>query len=512
MRKAVKTQILEILETLKEAHKEIFLQIRKKQYGVVRNTLADCQECAAEIGNAIEQYEDDQEAIIKQLEEYCEKLYVINSEMENAHSGDGQRWNRELDSLVESIHKNVKQSIKVTLKVVFFPYKASMWTSLESIWKAADEDEYCEAKVVVIPYYNLNSSGNKEQLMYEADQFPEYVPIVHYSQYDVEQEHPDMVFIHNPYDDANNVTRVPEQYYSYNLKKHTDQLIFSPYGLMGYYNPKAGAFMCCTNASLIADKIVVQSEKVKRIYMDHGVRNERLIALGSPKVDAVVEGLKKPVIYPEGWEERLKGRKVFLLNTHLSYFIKGYIRSLKFGTDRSKVVYERIWEQILNNEDCALIWRPHPLLKPMLRSRNRYETIEYVELLEARIRESNNAVIDSNGDYTVSFRLSDALFSTYSSLIPEYMVSGKPILIYETRLNEDNLRNSPVDYSNIYFSSSKNAETRTMIHDFIQMVLNGEDPLYEERMTDVHRAFSNLDGTIGNNVYSALKKEYLGMR
>ena len=43
---------------------------------------------------------------------------------------------------------------------------------------------------------------------------------------------------------------------------------------------------------------------------------------------------------------------------------------------------------------------------------------------------------------------------------------------------------------------------------FIEMVLNGKDPLYEERMSDVHRAFSNLDGTIGENIYQRLKREF----
>ena len=43
-------------------------------------------------------------------------------------------------------------------KIFFLPYKASMWDSLESVWKAAVEDkEHCEAYVVPIPYYDIDS-------------------------------------------------------------------------------------------------------------------------------------------------------------------------------------------------------------------------------------------------------------------------------------------------------------------------------------------------------------------
>jgi len=40
------------------------------------------------------------------------------------------------------------------------------------------------------------------------------------------------------------------------------------------------------------------------------------------------------------------------------------------------------------------------------------------------------------------------------------------------------------------------------------MVLSGEDYKYEQRMQDVHRAFSNLEGTIGVKLYNKLKEEW----
>lgn len=509
MRKAVKEQILQIFETLREAHRELQMYVEKKDFVKANALLADCQESVLLVGNTIEQLESGQEQIIHMLEQYCEEVYRINGSFEGTDKVNGSEIRKALDKRIEAISKEVKEKIKVVLKVVFFPYKASMWTSLESIWKAAAADEQCEAKVVVIPYHTLDSKGNKTEFNYEASLFPKDVPIVHYDQYHVEQEHPDMIFIHNPYDDTNNVTRVPEQYYTYNLKPHTEQLVYSPYGMMGYYSPRQGAFMCCTNGVLFSDKVIVQSSRVKQIYADHQVNENKLISLGSPKVDAIVESMKKPAVYPEGWEKKLAGRKVFLYNTHLSYLIKGYLYKQKYPDREDYAIHhhELGFSQLLNRDGCALIWRPHPLLKAMLKSRNLYETLEFVEKLEQMLEESENGVLDENGEYDISFRLSDALVTTYSSIIPEYMISGKPVYVYEHRLNPDNCQNSPVNYNNLYYQAAPGEEAK--FPGFVQMILDGEDYMKEERMADVHRAFSNLDGTIGRNIYEELRAKWV---
>lgn len=507
MKKAVKEQILELLSTLLEAHKELSVYIEEKDLTKTNILLSDCQESAVMIGETIEQAETGQESIIHDLEEYCEKLYWINDSLEKGEQADSKEVKNALDDKINTVYRAVKEKIETVFKVVFFPYKASMWTSLESIWRAAEADPECEAKVVVIPYHNLDNMCREAEFIYEASLFPKEVPITHYDQYDITKEQPDITFIHNPYDNMNNLTRVPEKYYSYNLKPYTDRLVYSPYGVMGYCSPENGHFMCRTNGVVFSDKTLVQSELVKKIYISQGASPDKIIALGSPKVDAVVESLKKPVVYPEGWEEKLSGRKVFLYNTHISYFVRGYQYKQEHPDkpDYAKWYHEEAFSKLLNREGCGLIWRPHPLLKPMLKSRRLFDSLEFVENLEKALEESDNGVLDTRGDYETSFRISDALISTYSSIIPEYMISGKPIYIYERRKKPEDLHSSPVDYSNLYYRAEPGEEEKFPA--FVQMVLDGKDPLKDKRMTDVKKAFSNLDGTIGKNIYRMLKED-----
>lgn len=503
MRREVKTQLLQMLQTLLEAHREIRRQIEKQQYDAAFQMLADCQASAIAIGTEIERTEQDQEAIVRCLEDYCDALYAMCEKIDRQETDKLTKHISVFNQHITNAYQMVDRRIQVILKMAFLPYKAAMWTSLASIWEAAAADPCCEAKVVVIPYYELDAYGNKTKLVYEGDQFPAEVPVVPYQEYDVAEERPDVIFIHNPYDEFNNVTRVPEQYYSYNLKPHTGKLVYSPYGLMGYYSPKQGAFMCRTSAVHHADYIIVQSERVKQIYMGHGVNGKKLIALGSPKVDAIVK-LKnqKPEMPPE-WKEKLEGRKVFLLNTHMSYFIQGHIYQQKYPErgNYTLAAHEDAFDRLLDRAGRALIWRPHPLLIPMLESRGLFDLAQIIKGFEQRVQDASNGVLDKNGSYDLAFQASDVLVTTYSSIVPEYLITGKPVYIFQARLNQNYMKQSPVDYSHVIFVE----RGRDVFQEVIDMVLADEDPLCKERMADTHKAFSNLEGTIGQTIYHRLK-------
>ena len=87
----------------------------------------------------------------------------------------------------------------VKKEIVFLPYKASMWDSLESIWQAAAADkEHCNAYVVAIPYADLTPEHTAKEWHCEKGLFPEYVPVLDFRAVDLEKMHPDVIFIHNP--------------------------------------------------------------------------------------------------------------------------------------------------------------------------------------------------------------------------------------------------------------------------------------------------------------------------
>ncbi|GAY77997.1 CDP-glycerol:poly(glycerophosphate) glycerophosphotransferase [Sporolactobacillus inulinus] len=106
----------------------------------------------------------------------------------------------------------------VEFEIVFFPYKASMWDCMESVWREVKKNKNCKCSVIPVPYYKLDKDGNNTEFCYEGEKFPDEVPIVSYSEYNLEEQHPDIVYFHNPYDQYNLVTRVLDEYFSSNLK------------------------------------------------------------------------------------------------------------------------------------------------------------------------------------------------------------------------------------------------------------------------------------------------------
>ena len=376
-------------------------------------------------------------------------------------------------------------------KVVFLPYKASMWTALESIWKAADEDPRCDAYVVPIPYYDLG--GNQPIYCYEKNEYPSYVPVIDYREFSVQDEEPEIIYIHNPYDDTNNLTRVPKEYYSRNLKGYTKCLVYSPYFTIGSYVPGMSNYHYLNAGSKNADKIVVQCEAAKKIYKQYGYAEERLITYGSPKVDAVVNRLQEPLELEEEWREKLKDKYVFLMNTHLSYFPKAVSENRQDIFEH----YEAIVEDILQRQNCALIWRPHPLLKSMLEERFP-QCAEFIQKIEDKVASADNGIVDKTSDYIKSFKCSHAMVTTYSSLLNEYMITGKPAYILDESQTKESHDRSPLKRNYNYFLFG---EKITPWNEFIDMVFKEEDPMYEKRKETVKQAFTTLDGSVGIKIH-----------
>ncbi len=507
MRLEQKKGLLEVVRLFYELHQEVKKSIQKKNEPLATDLLIQCQQRGEELGNAIEAILGEGTESVSLLEEYCEHVYEMSTQIRyiNAAMCRGQ-----LDQSIRKVEGSLKMLSCEKPKILFLPYKASMWTSFESIYQCAAADPDCQATVMPIPYYEIGQELKEPVMRYEGDSFPSSIPIVNWEDYRLEEERPDMIFIHNPYDDGNNLTSVHPFYYSANLKKYTRYLVYSPYFTFSRYT--RGSYddgLYVNSGTMNADKVIVQSEFVKKIYESYGYPEEKLIALGSPKMDAVIRAQGRPAAMPEEWKEKLAGKTVSLLNTHLSYFPTSSREINRYGFDYAQRYHEQLMQAVLNKPEYGLIWRPHPLLFTMLETRFP-NCLAYVKDLEARMEASENCVIDRSGDYRTAFACSDAMITTYSSIINEYMATGKPIMIFQTKPTNEAGERSPMDLRVCYFRFEKGGGMP--FEDFLSMVRRGEDPKREERMQMLHeRAFANLDGTAGEKIYACLKEKLIDL-
>ena len=395
MRKAQKQQVKDGIELLKKAQKEIKRQIEKGKVSIVQELLIQCQECSVALNTMIANIEGEDCSTIDLLNQYGEWIYQCYQEV-CVEQRKGSSKIKELQKLLSNIETSVEQEIKIRKEVVFLPYKASMWDSLESVWKAAEEDEECDAYVVPIPYFDKNPDGSFKEFHYEGDQYPSYVPITKYQDYDFETRKPDMIFIHNPYDECNYVTSVYPFFYSKQLKEFTEKLVYIPYFVLGDINPEnenevEGMAHFCTLPGVInADKVIVQSEAMRQAYIKvltnyvegstKSYWEQRILGLGSPKFDKVQNTKLEDLVIPEDWKKIIEKedgswKKIIFYNTSVTALLEHDEKMLTKMKDVFRIFYE-------NREEVALLWRPHPLIKATIESMRPHLWKQYEKLVE----------------------------------------------------------------------------------------------------------------------------------
>ena len=445
MRTVQKRNILEMIHTLHQAHDEIKRNMESKQYILAQDMLIQCQECAIRIGTEIEKSEGEGFVTVSHIEEYCDVLYQVHEELNGRDSVNVNKIYKTLKKYMLKIENSVKHDISVRKEIVFLPYKASMWDSLESVWQAADADQTCDAYVIPIPYYDKNPDGSFRQMHYEGDQYPKKVPITNYKEFDFETHHPDIIYIHNPYDNINLVTSVHPFFYSDNLKKYTDKLIYIPYFVMGEVSPDNEATVeskkhyCMTPGVLNADKVIVESEDVRQIYIkaltkEMGAASrskweEKILGLGSPKFDKVINTKKEDLEIPEEWLKIIQKpdgswKKIIFYNTSIGTLLNDNEKML----EKMKQVFGVFKE---NQDKVALLWRPHPLIQATVSSMRPQLWKAYEKIVE-QYRSEGWGIYDDSADMDRAVVLSDAYYGDRSSVVYLYQKTGKPVMIQDS--------------------------------------------------------------------------------
>lgn len=501
MRQHEKDRILEIFKTLSEAHAVIKDYIVKDDFANAHGLLADCQQTAVGIGEFIENIEGETCLSVRRLEDYCERLYQIS---EDASKGlFSKQAVQMLDDSLEEMESSLETDIAIRLEVVFLPYKASMWDSLESVWKAADEDPACDAYVIPIPYYDKNPDGSFCQEHYEGDLYPDYVPITRYDEYDFQNRQPDMIFIHNPYDDCNYVTSVHPAFYSRVLKAYTKNLVYIPYFLF----PKVPkAHLINTPVLQNADYIVVQNERTRNAYVReieryvgaNKILQNNVLALGTPKTDKIYHICNNGISIPKQWITQAQNKKKMLLNTNISLILnndENFIDNL-----------HRVFEILNKRQDVFVIWREHPLTDGTLRAMCP-GMIDAYKKLKIEFIKSGLGVLDTNIEAHAAMYFSDCYFGAGGSLVPLYAVTGKPMLVTAYRY-PDNIINQEASFSALMKQSESNIFFSERYVNFLDLFLDNLEIIAKDkvkRLNLLSQITFNVDGTVGSKIMKGVK-------
>ncbi len=371
----------------------------------------------------------------KRYYELLDSLTAIMEKMARKHVA-GRKQRISCERLLEELYREFQEEKEVKKEIVFLPYQAAMWDSMESVWQAARQDaEHCNAYVIPIPYCDKNSDGTPKAWHCDTEKFPKEIPIIDWQTVDLEKMHPDVIVFHDPYEEGNLVSSVDQRFYSRNLKKYTDKLVYIPYYVLDEKNLTGNRYLAHVArlarqpGTRNADVTIVQSEAAREAFIkalenpekpeSRAYWEKRILGLGSPKIDKVRNTKKETVELPEKWRRLIEGKKVVLYNVSVTMVL--HRTELFLGKIRDTLAMFR------GSKEVVLWWRPHPLLEATLSSMRPELLEEYREIVETYKREGWG-IYDETGDMYRSIACSDALYGDASSMAILFRMAGKPVL------------------------------------------------------------------------------------
>ena len=540
----------------KHQQRQIFEVINSIEQAQALGRYADCQDGGVALCGFINSIKGEGTRTAALLIEYCELVFKVNN---------GELNEQVLKKHLIKIKNSVRGELKPTkIEVVFFPYKASMADSLESIYTAAKNDPDCDAYWCPIPYYNYKPDQTLGPIQYEGKLYPEHFEAVDWQKYDLETRRPDIIFAHSPYDKHNFITCVHSNFHFEQMQNFTEMLCYIPYFIST--SNKINEIFCVLPGTLYSDKVVVQSEKIKQTYIDtinawikqNDVNkdhflwpklsnlSEKFVALGSPKFDAVINASPEDFTLPDEWQQLINPsgqfgqpgqsrKKVVLYNTRFTGFHQGLekmIEKLRF-----------VLEFFKNRDDVVLWWRPHPLNMSSLHSMRPQYFSEYKSIVD-NYKAEKWGIYDESEDLIRAIVLSDALFSDYSSLVGMFAVTGKPIMTQNVEILETTEKHTGEAYYNAFLerlekrTSQYIAKTQdgfgfdeTMVKSpyffvlaenkyksmevlirFVDSIKNNEERALffcEAQKAYTKKLSENLDGTAGKSIFKHIKSTIL---
>jgi hypothetical protein len=399
---------------------------------------------------------------------------------------------RELCHQIGALKQRLLTDETITYTVVFMPYNASMWDSLHTIWAAADADPRVEAIVLPIPYADRLPDGSSGAWHHHINDLPPEVPVTPLTEFDLRSAHPDVIYVHNPYDGTNLVTSVASDFYSAALRPHTDLLVYVPYYVSA---APPGEHLYQSPSFELFDKVIVQSEEIDQAVIEKWSSN-KVVPLGSPKFD-YVRTPGSPLAAE--WLRRIDGRTVLLQATSI-------VGILGAPAERQAAVRKlnEVLDVVEASDDLMLWWRPHPLEQATVTS-----MVGDIEPIYAAYREragrSDRVIVDTTMDLQRAIHNTHAYYGQWSSLVSLFGFTGKPMVIQDANVETNVPRPAGPQDDGPLAALTAYARLEWFVYEgaieYLRRMLGQPDG----RVPGQHDFFASLaahpDGTAGQNIH-----------
>ena len=177
----------------------------------------------------------------------------------------------QIDSLKQNFQSVLSDESGRNREVVFITLGPRYWKNNSYFWKKETETLNTDVFVIPISFFDTSLTGEVLNTHYEPEGYT--VPVTSYKDYDISKRHPDRIYVQCPYDDINPALTIHSAFYSKELLKYTDELIYVPMYDIKEFNSDdeksayALNFTAKTPVVLHADKIILPTVRLKEEYI-----------------------------------------------------------------------------------------------------------------------------------------------------------------------------------------------------------------------------------------------------
>jgi hypothetical protein len=379
------------------------------------------------------------------------------------------------------------------IHLVFVCHMPALWGMFDTIHRAASADRDFETIVVALPCMHPNLAPGRYSDLGMYDYLKARgVKVI--EGYDKERDAwltpesltPDYVLFQTPYN------LFPQRWSAQHVSTFA-KVCYVPYAttlFRGEVDEIVHPEPFFRAASLVfAENPVARHRLIERFKSCVWFREEAFVLSGSPKLDGIVAE-EEPHATP--WKRGPTSESKRILWTPRWWTNDGSCHFFDYGTYFS--------DFCARHDDVDFVFRPHPLsIQNFLNSGEL--TGADVELMELSYERSPNMAIDKGGDYQGAFLTSDVLVSDISSMMIEYLVTGKPI-VYTHRIDLFNDLGRTLSEG---FYWVRNSEELTAT---LEMLIAGNDPLREKRRELIKTLLFMPEGGAGWRIKETLKADF----
>lgn len=426
--------------------------------------LENMQQTAIDMGTLIESVKGEGTKTVKCLEELCELIYECSIQL--GQSDDIVACITAMQHKIAEAGQLLQAKLLAQNEAVIFIDKAEHWHFVEWYWKKLIKTGNTDIFIVPLPYFYKKYDGACYASKYEFEEIKKCIDssiqrsrdknaesctkVVHYNEFDVKLHHPEQIIIQNPYDEWNQAITLPEGFYSCNLQKYTERLVyivpfrveeFTKENYREYHNMQ---YYCTMPGVVRADVTYVQSGNMREVYI------QKLIEFAGEDTRAVWE---KKIAVAEGTEAdntsgkaKEKHKILSAENIHQSKQAeKSHRKKMAFFvqvglTIQYKEEMLKKLESVLeifkdSQEKVELIWVGDKEHDAFLRDYDNEFAKKYDAVSESFQKEGWGKYFD-RADVSVLelVEMCDAYYGSASHIALEFEVKKKPVMIMDVEV------------------------------------------------------------------------------